>query len=147
MHFGDAAIIAGDEAEQDFGEEAPLLHAEPAHDAEVDRDQPSGVVEKQIARMHVGMEEAVAQRVAQETLDHLAAEIGQIDLRCVEARVIVQRDAVDPFHRQHVVGGAVPVDRGHAKVRIVAGVLRHLRQRGRFQPQIHFHRHRARHAC
>ena len=27
MHFGDAAIVAGDEAQQDFGEEAPLLHA------------------------------------------------------------------------------------------------------------------------
>ena len=34
---------------------------------------------------------------------------------------------------------------GHAKIRIVAGVLRHLGQRGRFQPQIHLHRDRARH--
>ena len=37
MHFRGAAIIAGDEAVQDFGEEAPLLVAEPAHDAEIDR--------------------------------------------------------------------------------------------------------------
>ena len=96
--------------------------------------------------MHVGMEEAVAQRVAQETLDHLAAEVGQVDLRLLEPRMIAQRDAVDPFHRQHVVRGAVPVDGGHAEIRIVAGVLRHLGQRGRFQPQVHLHRHRARHA-
>ena len=94
--------------------------------------------------MHVGVEEAVAQRVAQETLDHLASEIGQVDLRLLEPRVVVQRDAVDPLHRQHVVGGAIPVDRRHAKIRIVAGVLRHLGQRGRFQPQIHLHRDRAR---
>ena len=145
MHLGDAAIVAGDEAQQDFGEEAPLLQAEPAHDAEIDRDQPAGIVEEQIAGMHVGMKEAVAQRVAQEALDHLAAEIGQIDLRLLEPRMVAQRDAVDPFHRQHIVRGAVPVDRGHAKVRIVAGVLRHLGQRGGFEPQIHFHRDRARH--
>ena len=59
--------------------------------------------------------------------------------------MVAERDAVDPFHGQHVVGGAVPVDGGHAKIRIVACVLRHLGHRGRFQPQIHLHRHRARH--
>ena len=59
--------------------------------------------------------------------------------------MIAQRDAVDPFHGQDVMRGAIPVDRGHAKIRIVAGVLRHLRQRRGLQPQIHLHRHRARH--
>ena len=34
-----------------------------------------------IADMHPGVEEAVAQRVAQKALDHLAAEIGEVDLR------------------------------------------------------------------
>ena len=95
--------------------------------------------------MHVGVEEAVAQRVAQEALDHLAAEVGQVDLRLGKALVVVQRDAVDPLHRQHVVRGAVPVDGGHAEIRVVARVLRHLRQRGGLQPQIHLHRDRAGH--
>src|ERR1700731_438219 len=49
--FRNAAIVAGDEAQQDFGQETPLLHAEPAHDAEIDRDKSAGVVKKQIARM------------------------------------------------------------------------------------------------
>ena len=61
MHLRRALIVAGDEAEQDFGEEAPLLRPEPSHDAEVDRDQPAVVVDEQIAGMHVGVEEAVAQ--------------------------------------------------------------------------------------
>src|ERR1700733_5814850 len=86
MHFGDATIIAGDEAEQDLGEKAPLLHAEPAHDAEIDRDQSAVGVEEQIAGMHVGVKEAVAQRVAQETLDDLAAKVGQVDLRLSQPR-------------------------------------------------------------
>src|SRR5919108_428561 len=84
MVSGDAAVVARDEAQENFGEETPLLHAEPAHDAEIDRHQPAGIVEKQIAGMHVGMKEAVAQRVAQETLDHLASKVGQIDQRCFE---------------------------------------------------------------
>ena len=93
--------------------------------------------------MHVGMEEAVAQRVAQETLDDLASEIGQIDMRRFEPRVVVQRNAVDPLHRQHVVRREIPLDHRHVKIRIVAGVLRHLRQRGGLQPQVHLHGDRA----
>ena len=59
--------------------------------------------------------------------------------------MIAQRDAVDPFHGQDIVRGAVPVDGGHAKIRIVAGIFRHLGERGSLQPQVHLHRHRARH--
>src|ERR1700761_8993449 len=90
MHFGHAAIVAGDEAEQNFSKEAPLLHAEPSHDAEVDRDQPALLVEEQIARVHVGVEESVAQRMAQKALDHLAAEIGKIDLCLLEPVMVVE---------------------------------------------------------
>ena len=38
MHLGDAGVIAGDEAVEDFGEETPLLHTQAAHDAEIDGD-------------------------------------------------------------------------------------------------------------
>ena len=78
MHLGGAAIVAGDEAEQDFREEAPLLGAEPSHDAEVDRHQPGVGVDEQVAGMHVGVEETVAQGVAQKALDHRAAERGEV---------------------------------------------------------------------
>ncbi len=86
MHLRGALIVAGDEAEQDFGEEAPLLRAEPAHDAEVDGHQPAVGVDEQIARMHVGVEKAVAQRVAQEALDHIAAERRQIEALGAQAQ-------------------------------------------------------------
>src|SRR6202050_2615745 len=79
MHFGGAKIIAGDEAVQDFGEKQPLFDAEPAHDAEIDRNQPAVVVNKQISRMHVGMEEAVAQRMPEKRLDQGAADLRQND--------------------------------------------------------------------
>ncbi len=143
MHFGGAAIIAGDEAEQDLGQEAALLRPEPSHDAEVDRDQPAGVVDEQIAGMHVGVEEAVAQRVAQEGLDHRARELLEIEPLGLEPGAIGERGRLDPFEREHVARGEVPIDRRHAEIRIVPGVVRHLRERGRLEPQIHLDRDRA----
>ena len=93
--------------------------------------------------MHVGVEEAVAQRMAQEGLDHRAAERLQVEALGLERGAVVERHAVDPFQRQHVARGAVPVDRRHAEIRIVLGVLRHLGERGGLEPQVHLDRDRA----
>ena len=136
-------IIAGDEAVKNFGEEAAFLRPQPAHDAEIDRDQFAVGIDEQIAGMHVGVEKAVAQRVAQEALNHIAAERRQVEAARFERGAVVERRAVDPFQRQHFARGAVPVDGRHAEVRIVLGVLGHLGSGGGFQPEIHFDRHRA----
>src|SRR5436190_510922 len=53
MHLGGAVIVAGNEAVKDFGEEQPFPRPEPAHDAEVDRDQQARVIDKQVSGMHV----------------------------------------------------------------------------------------------
>ena len=66
MHLRRRAVVARDEAEEDLGEEAPLLDAEPAHDAEIDGDEAAVVVDEQVALVHVGVEEAVAHGVAEE---------------------------------------------------------------------------------
>src|SRR5438874_19895 len=79
MHFRGALIVAGDEAVEDFGEEAAFLLPEPSHDAEVDRNEPALVVDEQVAGMHVGVKEAVTQRMAQKGLDHRAAESLEIE--------------------------------------------------------------------
>ena len=74
----------------------------------------------------------------------VAAELRQVEARPRSAARSDIGDAVDPFHRQHVAAGALPVDGRHAEIRIVLGVLRHLGERGGFQPQIHLDRDRAR---
>ena len=79
MHLGDPQIVVADEAVEDLGEKAALLAAEPAHDAEIERDDAALGVDEEIALMHVGVEEAVAQGVAQEGLDQLAPERGRIE--------------------------------------------------------------------
>ena len=116
---------------------------EPAHDAEVDGDQTAAVVDEQVSRVHVGVKEAVAQRVAQECLDQHAAEFWQVETLRHETGAVGQRRGVDPFQGQHFLGGAVPVDRRHAEIRIVLGVLGHFRERRRLETEIHFDHHRA----
>ena len=81
MHLGDAAIVAHDEAVEDLGEIAALLLAEAADDAEVDGDDVASAIDEEVAGMHVGMEEAVAQRVAQERLDKHLREMRQVVAR------------------------------------------------------------------
>src|SRR5689334_7782584 len=94
MDLSRPLIVAQDETEQNLREKPPFLRPEPAHDAEVDRDQFAIVVHEQIAGMHVGMEETVAQSMAQETLDHLAAEHRQIEALGLQCAVIAEANAV-----------------------------------------------------
>ena len=101
MHLGGPPVVAGDEAVEDLGEEPPLLAAEPAHDAEIDGDDVAGGVDEQVPGMHVGVEEAVAERVPQKALDQQPAERRQIEAGGLERRVVAELDAVDPFERQH----------------------------------------------
>jgi hypothetical protein len=121
----------------------PFLLPQPAHDAEVDRDQFAGVVDEEIAGMHVGVEEAVAQRLAQKGLNHRAGEAREVEALGLEPGAVGERRGLDPFEREHVARGAVPVDRGHAEIGIVLGVLGHFRERGRLEAQIHLDRDRA----
>ena len=76
-------------------------------------------------------------------LDQHAAEFRQVETLGHKTGAVGQRRGVDPFQGQHFLGGAVPVHRRHAEIRIVLGVLGHFRERRRFEAEIHFDRHRA----
>ena len=97
MHFGGAVLVARDEAEQNLGEELALLRPEPAHDPAIDRDQPAFRIDEQVSLMQVGVEEAVAQRLAQERLDQHAPEPHRVVAGAQQRRAVGERDAVDPF--------------------------------------------------
>ena len=101
------------------------------------------LIDEQIPRMHVGVEKSVAQGVTQERLDHLLAKLRQVETFGAQCIMIGEMRALDPFECQHVFGRAQPVDGRNAEIRIVFGVLRHFRQGGGFEPQIHFERDRA----
>ncbi len=56
MHFGDAHIVARNEAIENFGQKTPLLLVETSGNAKIDRDDQPLRIDKQIARMHIRME-------------------------------------------------------------------------------------------
>ena len=87
--------------------------------------------------MHVGVEEAVAHRVREEAAQDDEAELAAIVAGGVERGVVGDRDPVDPFERQHALGGAQPIDVGHAEAFGRRDVLRHLRDGGSLEPQVH----------
>ena len=138
MDRGGAVVIARDEAVQDLGEEAAFGKPEPTHDAKIDGDNHAGVVDEQIALMHVGVEKAVAHRVAQEAADHRQSESLEIEPASGERRVIADRRAVDPFERQHALGGAPPVDGRGANAFAGLDIVGHFRNGRGLEPQIHF---------
>ena len=82
-------------------------------------------VDEQIAGMHVGVEEAVADRMAQEGLDDAC---GRAPTRSRPAASMAARsysaDAVDPFDRQHVARGQIPFGLRHAEIGVVLACSR-----------------------
>ena len=139
MHLGDAQVVARDEAVEDFSEEPALLLAEPAGDAEINGDDGAVGLHEKVAGMHVGMEEAVAQRVAQEGLDEVSSDGLEVVPGRSKRGDVVHLDAVDPFQRQHITACALPVDGGYAKARIVFRILAEFGKSRSFQAQIHLH--------
>ena len=93
--------------------------------------------------MHVGVEESVAQRGAEECLNQSARQRAGIKSELGQAVRVGQRDPVDPFHRHYFARRAVPVDHGRANLWIIPGVFDEFRRRGGFEPEIHLHAHGA----
>jgi hypothetical protein len=87
--------------------------------------------------VHVGVKEPVAHGLAQEVLDHGPTKLRQIETLGDQRAAIRQRRAIDPFEREHVLAGQVPIHDRHAEVGIILGVVCHLGHGGGFQPQVH----------
>src|SRR5476651_665570 len=95
MHLRRAQIVARNETVKNLRQKPPLLRLQSPHDSEIDRDQPAVVIDEQIARMHVGVEKAIAQRMTQESLDHRASKLRQIEAFLLEFRAVGKWRAVD----------------------------------------------------
>ena len=144
MELGHLAVVAGDEAVDDVGEEAPLLARDPAHDAEIDGDDVAGLgIGEEIARMHVGMEVAVADRVPEEVLQEVPRQLLAVEAGRIERGVLADRDAVHPVRRQHGFGGLVPDDFGDGEAFVLLDVAAELRDRRALEPEVELEQRRA----
>ncbi len=95
--------------------------------------RPALRVHEQVSLVHVGMEEAVAQRLLDEAAhDGLGDAPGIVTCR-LERFDVAHWYAVDPFAGQDAPRGAVPVDHGHAEIGIGPGAFGEFR-RGRRIP-------------
>lgn len=87
--------------------------------------------------MHVGMEKAIAQRVAQERLDKRVCKAVEIMSGSAQRIDIGHLDAIDPLHGDDVATGALPIDFRDAEAFVACGVLCNFRQCRGFQPEVH----------
>ncbi len=94
-------------------------------------------IDEEIAGVHVGMEEAVAQRMAQEGLDQRVGEPVEIVSCGAQALDIRHLDAVDPFHGDDVATGSLPIHRRDPEAGVLLGVLGDFGKGRRLEPQIH----------
>jgi len=106
MQVGDAPVIARQKSRQRARHEAAHARIQPPHDAEIHRRQPPIGVDEQIARMHVGVEKAVAQRLGQKAAHDQHRHRPGIAPSRGQGRRVAHRDAVDPFAGQDRLGGA-----------------------------------------
>ena len=130
MDFGDAAVIAGDQPVEDFGQPHPRAAVDPAHDPEIDRRDPPVGKREQIALVEVGVEKAVDHRLAQEGADEDRGERLAVVAGGDQRVAVVELDPVEPFERQHPPRGAPPVDLGHVEAGLGDHILAQLGGRG-----------------
>ena len=135
------AIIALQKARQRAGHEAAHAGVQPPHNAEIHRYQPTLRVDKQIAGMHVGMEEAVAQRLCEKAAHHQHRHLFGVAPGSGDGGGVAERNAVDPFAGQNIGGCARPVDVRHAEFGFAFGALIKLRRGGGFHAQVQLQRH------
>jgi hypothetical protein len=115
---------------------------ETADDAEIDGNQLSGAVDEQVSLVHVGMEEAVADRVAEEALDDRVAQLHQVEPLRAKGVDVGNWRSIDPFGGEHVTRGALPVNLRHAETGIFPGVFRHFRNGCGLHAQVELLLHR-----
>ena len=145
MHLGDAPVVAADEAEQDLGEEPPLLQAEPAHDAEIDRARAGP------RRRRTGCPGACRRgrsRRGARGAGRTGSRVRPSATRSWPAASIAARSLrrMPSIHSMVSTSRAVSSQSGSGtrKSGSSRGVLRHLRERGGLEPQIHLDRDGAR---
>ena len=65
---------------------------------------------KEVARVGIAMEEAVAEDLGQDQLQTVACKTSLLDSRCCECHLIIDLHPVEAFTGQHPIIGIVPVD-------------------------------------
>jgi len=90
-----------------------------AHHPEVQECQPPVRRRQQVARVGVGVEEAVLQQLAEGALDAHVHELEDVQALVSDGLLLGQLDALHPLHGQHPRAGRPPEDPRHEDLRAV----------------------------
>ena len=143
MHLRGAVIVAGDEAVAGFrpGSGAPSAPSRPMMPKSTATSLPSSSTNRLPGCMSAWKKPSRS-AWRRKLWITLRPSAGRSKPLRFERAVVAEPNAVDPFQRQHLARGAIPIDRWHAEVDIFARILSHLGSRRGFQSEIHFDRDR-----
>ncbi len=136
VQFGDAAVIAVEESEEVLRQIALVLGAQRAHDAEIDGDVLSLRADEDVARMHVSVEEVVAEHLGEEDLHAAFGELLEVDVMAAQRVDVADGNAVDTLHHHDVLARVRPEYFGHIENGRVGEIAAQLRGVGCFAHQI-----------
>ena len=142
VRLGDALVIATEEGEEVLREVIAINIGQRADDAEIERDvlpkRPRRIAHKNVARVHVGMEEAVAEHLGEKDLDPGARQLLEIDTRGHDAVELADRNAVHALHDDHALAAIIPMHLGHAQQGGAGEIAPQLRAVGGLAHQVEF---------
>ena len=91
-----------------FGIGAAGIGIDPAHDAEIEGDDPAIRRDLHIALVHVAVKEPVAQRVAQEQRQHAGAKLAPVNAKRIQRGIVAHGHTFGPAQRHHAALRQVP---------------------------------------
>jgi hypothetical protein len=155
------AVVALEEGKQVARQIVLVLGREAADDAAVDRDVLRAPrvhgADENIAGVHVGVEEAVAEHLGEENLHATLGQHLHVGTLVGQGRQVGDLHPVDALHHQHFGAAPVPVDLRYIQQRRAFEVALELAGVGRFAQQVEFvvngffvvadHIHRVQQAC
>ena len=136
VQFGDAAVVMLEEGQQVLRQVALILVGQGADDAEVHGDVAAAGLDEDVAGVHVGMKEVVAEDLGEEDLHPTLAQQLHADPLGLEPLDLPHRSSIDPLHDQDAGVAQVPVDLGHVKRLAAEKVLAQLAGVGRLALQV-----------
>ena len=111
-HHRPGRLVAHGGREQ-RNEEAVRRGVEPAHDPPVDDADAAVAQQHHVAGVHVAVEGAPAHRGEEEGAHHLLDQRGGVEAEVGHPGQVVDGDAVEELHRQHVAARELEVGLGH----------------------------------
>ncbi|MNV06328.1 hypothetical protein D3C71_967010 [compost metagenome] len=161
MQLRHATVIALEEGEQVARQVILVFRGQAADDAAVDRNVLRAPrihgADEDVAGVHVGVEEAVAEHLGEENLHATLGEHFHVGALVGQGCQIGDLDTVDALHHQYFRPAPVPIDLRHVQQRRAVEVALQLAGVGRLAQQVEFvvdgffvvadHVHRVQQAC